>query len=96
MPLPLKRIIKDPSETIDYTADYGLWLEQTATGDSIVSVQWRVPPGLTQTNQDFTPTTGIIWVSGGTVGETYQISCLATTANGRTVPFSFDVVMQTK
>lgn len=71
---------KDPDSTVDYEWDWSDWLE----GDTIASVVWVVPAGITQTTQSNTTTAATIWLSGGTDGTTYEVTCRITTAAGRT------------
>jgi hypothetical protein len=96
MSLPLNRIVKDPAENIDYTVNYGPWLQKTTTGDTISSVVWTVPPGITKTGQSNTTTTATVWLSGGQLGKVYTITCIPTTASNRTQPYSFEVSIQSK
>ena len=96
MSLPLNRIVKDPSEIIDYTVNYGPWLQKTTTGDTIISVVWKVPAGLTKVSQAQNNTTATIVVSGGQLGKVYTLTCVATTVQNRTEPFSFELFLQAK
>ena len=72
--------IKDPDATLDYEWDWEPWLD----GDTIASVTVSVPTGLTSSGHTNTTKVVKIWLSGGTVGERYQVSCKITTALGRT------------
>lgn len=72
--------IKDPAAVKDYLIDWGTnWLD----GDTLASVTWSVPTGITQDAATHTTTTATIWLSGGTAGVTYPIVCHITTAGGR-------------
>jgi hypothetical protein len=70
---------KDPQATLDYRFDWSAWLDV----DTIVSVTWTVPAGITQTATSNTTTTATIWLSGGTVGTRYSVVCRVTTTAGR-------------
>lgn len=70
---------KDPQSTLDYAIDWSLWLGI----DTIASVSWTVPAGLTQTAATNTTTSATIWLAGGTVGTRYPVVCRVTTAAGR-------------
>ncbi len=72
---------KDPGEKLDYSMDWTAWL----AGDTIAASSWTVPAGITQTTPDpsFTATTTTIWLAGGTVGKTYELTNTVTTAGGR-------------
>lgn len=77
----LKTFTKDPSATLDYTLD---WYADGWLGtDTISAVTWVVPSGLTQASSSNTTTTATIWLSGGTVGTDYEVTCRITTAGGR-------------
>lgn len=62
---------KDPQDVLDFTIDYFTlgWLGS----DTIVTSTWTVPTGITKVLDTKTTTTTTIWLSGGTVGETYQV-----------------------
>ncbi len=72
--------VKDPNAVLDYKVDWATWLST----DTIATVAWTVPTGITQTSTSNTTTTATIWLSGGTAGTTYEIVCRITTAGGRT------------
>jgi hypothetical protein len=83
---------KDPGAVVDYaidlsnaggntggSADAG-WLQ----GDTISSVAWTVPTGITSATTSNTTTKATIWLSGGTAGTDYLITARFVTASGRT------------
>lgn len=72
--------VKDPDANLDYGFDWSDWL---ATAETISSVFWTVPTGITNTDEDFTDTTASIWLSSGTVGTSYSVACKITTSAGR-------------
>ena len=76
----LRVIEKDPDEFLDYGFDFTLWLAEV--GDSIASVEWDVPSGLTE-EEEIEPAAGIrgIFLSGGTIGDEHVVTCTATTDN---------------
>jgi hypothetical protein len=88
--------IKDPSAITDWTLDWSAWLNSAATSDTIASVTWTVPTGLTQTAQSHTTTTATVWLSGGTLKHTYRVPCQITSAGGRTEVFSLEILVQQK
>lgn len=82
---------KDPNAVLDYaidladdgandgsTTDTG-WLQ----GDTISSVTWTVPTGITKDTNTNTTTKATIWLSGGTAGTDYLITARFVTASGR-------------
>lgn len=84
--------VKDPQSTLDYRFDWSAWL----TTDTITTVAWTVPAGITQTAATNTTTTATIWLSGGTVGTRYTVVCRITTAAGRIDERSLLVSVQQK
>lgn len=74
---------KDADATLDYSVDWSAWL---ADGDTIAAADWTVPDGL---QQPTTPTPSLagakatVWLTGGTVGDIYPVTCRITTAQGR-------------
>ena len=71
---------KDPDEVLDFEVD---WSARIAT-DTISSVTWTVPVGLTKTSQNLSGGIAVVWLSGGTAGQTYEIGCRVQTTGGRT------------
>jgi hypothetical protein len=72
---------KDPNAILDYEID---WAAQWLSGDTIQTSTWIVPSGITKVTDTSTTTTATIWLSGGTVGTTYEVTNRITTAGGRT------------
>ncbi|WP_020135016.1 hypothetical protein [Streptomyces sp. 351MFTsu5.1] len=72
---------KDPVDLLPYTWDWGDWL--TEVGDTISSATVTVPEGLTADGAaTFDETSVTQRIAGGTVDETYTVSCQITTAGG--------------
>lgn len=72
---------KDPDEILDFEND---WSQRLIAGDTIVASDWIVPVGITEDDAAFDGTTTTIWLSGGTLGETYHLVNRITTMQGRT------------
>jgi hypothetical protein len=72
--------LKDPDDILDYSIDWSNWLET----DTILTSTWILPTGISKINDSHSSTITIIWLSGGTAGETYEILNRITTAGGRT------------
>lgn len=72
--------IKDPDAVLDYTINWSDWLD----GDTISTSDWTVPTGITKTTDSETSTTTTVWLSGGTVGTTYNMINRIVTDGGRT------------
>lgn len=73
------RWTKDPDALLDYAVDWEPWIG----ADTISSATWTVPAGLTLEAQSETDTVATVWVSGGTEGSTYTLTCHVVTAGGR-------------
>lgn len=73
--------LKDPDAVLDYVWDWTAWL---AEDEVITSVTWIVEDGITQDSVTKTDTTATVWLSGGTLGGFYDITCRITTDQGRT------------
>lgn len=77
----LKWSDKDPDELIDYALR---WWKRLDEGDTIAASEWTAPDeGLTITDNTFTSDTTTVWLSGGTLGEQYDVLNRVTTAGGR-------------
>jgi hypothetical protein len=77
---------KDPDATLDWIFDWNLWLGETET---ISEVEFVVDPGITVTNSGHTQKTATVWLSGGTEGQVYRVTCRITTDEGRIDDRSF-------
>ena len=63
-------IHKSPSTVAPYTLDWSEWLED----DYIIAASvWVVPDDLEIEAEFRNPTTTVIWLGGGTLGETYHV-----------------------
>jgi hypothetical protein len=71
---------KRAGSTLDYKVDWATWLST----DTISTSSWTVPTGLTKASESNTTTSATVWVSGGTIGTTYEIINTIITAAGRT------------
>jgi len=87
---------KDPSAVLDYAFNWADWLDTSTTPDeSITAHTVTVSTGLTLDSSvvvDGVNTAGttitdsqvVAWLSGGEVGEWYDVACKITTSAGRT------------
>ena len=82
------RWLKDPNATLQYTLD---WSEYLGT-DTIATAAWSAP-GLTIESSSATTTSAMVWLSGGTVGQTYPVRCRITTAGGTIDDRTFDIAV---
>lgn len=69
---------KDPAATLDYSVD---WTEFLEDEEVIAASQWTVPSGITQVTTSYTDKKATIWLSGGTLGQTYELVNRITTDN---------------
>lgn len=72
--------LKNAGATLDYKIDWSQWL----TSETISTSDFVAESGITITNETNTTTTATVWLSGGTVGESYIIVNTITTSAGRT------------
>ena len=70
---------KDGAATLDYTVDWSAFLGT----DTIATAVVTTPAGLTELSEVTTPTKVTVWLSGGTVGQSYTVVCRITTVAGR-------------
>lgn len=72
---------KDPDEILDYSIN---WVQPLAN-DTILTSTWTISDsGLVQTTATNTSTLATIWLSGGTLSQTYAVKNTIVTAGGRT------------
>lgn len=74
--MPLAIVEKSPDSSLSYTIDWTAWLP---TGDTIDTVVWTVPTGLTKASEANTSYKASIKLTGGTAGSTYDVKCVITT-----------------
>jgi hypothetical protein len=86
---PIATFPKDPAAVLDYTVDWSNWLGL----DKITSVVWTVPAGIGNAGTSNSGTAATIWISGGTAGTNYIVTCLVTTLAGRTDERSFQLTV---
>lgn len=73
----LQTFRKDPDAILDYGFDWSDWLE---SGETITGSTWTVPTGISEGANSRNDTSVKVWLSGGTAGEAYVISCKITTS----------------
>lgn len=73
--------VKDPDAILDYGFDWTDWL---ATAETISSITWTVPTGITKTSEEQTTKIATVWLSGGTAGSNYSVACKIVTSGNRT------------
>lgn len=84
MTTPLTTMEKDPDAKLPYSVDWSKWLANE--GDTAASAAWTVPAGMTKESSPAeTLVSGVatVWLSGGTLGQSYEVVCRLTTTAGR-------------
>jgi hypothetical protein len=90
---------KDPDEVLDYEVD---WSGRLDDGDTLATSSWEMPTvpdeelvkNSSSINEDETKT--LIWLSGGTLGENYELLNRVTTAGGRTMDQTMKLKVRAK
>lgn len=73
--------VKDPAANLDYVFDWSDWLDGT---DTITAHTITAAEGLEVESSSATADAVTVWLSGGTTGENYAVTCQVVTADGRT------------
>jgi hypothetical protein len=73
--------LKDPDAKLDYKFDWSEWLE---TGEKITSFSLIISTGLTEFSSSNDDDSVTVWLTGGTSGITYQVTCRITTDSNPT------------
>lgn len=73
--------VKDPDAVLDYMFDWSVWL---SSGETIQSSNVTVTSGINLDSQSATSTKVTAWISGGTSGVPYTVTCRVNTSQGRT------------
>ena len=71
---------KTDNGILDYKIDYTSWL----SSDTISSSTWVVATGLTLDSSSYTNAASTVFLSGGTLGQRYEVTNTVVTASGRT------------
>ena len=74
-----RSFVKDPNAVLDYEWDWSAWLGT----DTIASHTVTAATGLTVDSSTATSTAVTAWLSGGSVGASYAVTCHVVTAAGR-------------
>lgn len=78
---------KDPNAVLDYL--FRWTKELTRLDDTISSFEIFAETGITIDSSSNTDTEVTVWISGGTAGTRYLVTCRIVTAGGRTYDKSF-------
>lgn len=72
---------QDPQDRLDYEVDWADWLP---TGDTVIASAWASSdPVLVLEDDAFTTTSAVVFVSGGTLGQSYLVTNHIETGQGR-------------
>lgn len=74
-----RSFVMDPDAVLDYQFNWGDWLG----ADTIASYTVTATAGLTVDSSTATSTAVTAWLSGGSVGASYAVTCHIITAAGR-------------
>lgn len=84
--------VKDPDERLDYVID---WSKRLGS-DTIITSTWILPSGINTDLNTFTNKATTIWLTGGTVGQTYAITNRITTAGTRIMDQTVNLTIRVK
>ena len=84
--------LKDPEAVLDYKIDWSAWLGI----DVLITSAWTVPAGITTDSDTSDATSTTIWLSGGTIGQSYELTNHITTASGREDDRTITIMMVQK
>ena len=87
-----RNFTKDPDAVLDYEFDWSAWLGT----DTIATHTVTAPAGLTVDSTEATTTTVTMWLSGGTDGASYAVTCHIVTAAGREDDRTATITMQSR
>jgi len=91
--MALQKFTKQPNDVLDYDVDFSDWM---VSGDEVDGVTVSADAGVTVDSYAFTDEIVKVWLSGGTDGETYKITVLATTEGGRSKEQEFRIKVKEK
>ncbi len=96
-----KTFAKAPAEVLDYRFDMkpftngraGAETDYLESGETLASFTLSPESGITVDSSALADasTSVLVWLSGGTLGETYTVGCVAVTSNSRTLERSINV-----
>lgn len=85
----MKAFVKDPDATLDYSIDWGPWLQN----DIIESSSWVVESGLSivPASESFDDTVTTLFLTGGAINNKYLVTNRIVTQGSRTDERSFEI-----
>lgn len=88
--------VKGVDEVLDYQFDWSQWLASDSPIDTISSATITAETGIDIDGQTNTTSSATVTLSGGTLGQTYTITCEITTAAGRTPQRTMKIIIRNK
>ncbi|WP_331373769.1 phage fiber-tail adaptor protein [Sinorhizobium chiapasense] len=80
---------KAPADVLDFDIDFTRWLKDS---DRIINATSTIEGGTAVVDRtDFGDSLARVWLSGGADGETSLVTTIATTEQGRTKEFCFNL-----
>lgn len=82
-------MVKKPADVLDYVVDFARWLpspDRLSGASSIIENSTAVVD-----RTEYTDTNAKVWISGGALGETANVTVTVTTQDGRTKQFCFNL-----
>ena len=89
---------KDPNDTVEIAQVWADWLGELGQAETLASVDWTATAGLTLTGEKVNAearviegvtypigTVALVTLAGGSLGNTYRVTCRATTSLGNVV-----------
>lgn len=89
----LKQFPKDPDEILDFVIDWTAWLGSDTISSSNFTV---VTSGITKDSQTNDTKTATVRLSGGTAGNTYQVTNRIDTAAGLRAERTIEIQVDTR
>ncbi len=86
---------KGAHEVLDFGIDWSRRFEDRQE-EVITTVVWSVPAGITKDSDWQDASRTVVWLSGGEVGKTYELTCRIRTNWGRTFDQTVSVKVITK
>lgn len=84
---------KDPNEVLDYSVN---WSDELLAGETISTSAWTVPQGITKDSDSVSGSSTIIWLSGGTDGQSYELVNRIVTSAARTFDQTVKLTVKTR
>lgn len=88
----MSRFNKDPDARLDYRVDWTSWLDS----DTIANSEWIIPTGIVYEADTFDTTSATVWLSGGSLGSSYEVVNRITTAAGRIDDRTITIIIRQK